>query len=851
MDLADHRQLVGQAGAGLIILGVGALLRYMLINVELPDVLKLGSGMVLSMVLAVAALALRTQPQRRGLRLALAGAAGGIAYLTAYSAYALFNYVALPSTAFALLLLVAIMVGVIAVRERAQSMAVLVMLGDFIAPYFALDKASPLELNGYYLLLSLLVLAMVMLRGWRSLIHLSFLFTLAATLFFGWSNNYYAPQHYNVMLPMLLALTSVHLLMPLLEGAHAGRRAAWLQRVDQGYAWALPLTALALAFQLAPAGDQTALAMALLAGVWALGGIVAHLTRQPVARYLWWVGAMLLMAAVVHLHDLSLPWPLLGMLIASTLYVRAHRLGLQAAQQDWLGLAVLTLAAMHIAENAFGFASQDSRWAYAQRFMLAGLLLGTAWAGHRRGNGFVAIMGWAGGLWGALTLISLLGDLQLNNWPTILFVLGLVASGALYVLRQHAPYIAVPAALAVWLTVSGLAAAAEMSHPWTLLGALCALVGMGLLALVALHDPEEDHSSTVASVVLLLLPLALWPWVNAEGRYWDWRGTAFNLSILMVGVLTSSVIARYRLAKDSSWHQNLAPAMFYVVSGALALRLIAHIGRDTWSIVFEVLALVYLARRIHWAWQDKPDGALTRRYQLMGVLLVALFLQAVCLRQWGPPDELLSMADLRRMSAPVLLSLLWAALGALLAIGGHRLRERSIWSTGAALLVVAAGKIVLLDSGSLGSLPNILAVMSAGGLFLAVSWWAPFPPARPTPPPPPPSKKRDPASVAPRPRPRTPQSAEAAMATARPRTASDTASSKSSDPEWRDTVPMVRREPTSPASDALPQRKRRPAVPIPAPEPPENHLWIWVAATSLLLMVWVGYMSHPGRLDRY
>ena len=78
-------------GAGLIILGVGALLRYLLINVELPDGLKLGAGVVLSLLLAVAALTLRAQPQRRGLRLALAGAAGGIAYLTAYSAYALFG----------------------------------------------------------------------------------------------------------------------------------------------------------------------------------------------------------------------------------------------------------------------------------------------------------------------------------------------------------------------------------------------------------------------------------------------------------------------------------------------------------------------------------------------------------------------------------------------------------------------------------------------------------------------------------------------------------------------------------------------------------------------------------------
>lgn len=619
-------------GAGLIILGVGALLRYLLINVELPDGLKLGAGVVLSLLLAVAALTLRAQPQRRGLRLALAGAAGGIAYLTAYSAYALFHYVTLPSAAFTLLLLVAVLVGVIAVRERAQSMAVLAMLGGFIAPYFALEKASPLELNGYYLLLSLLVLVMVMLRGWRSLIHLSFLFTLAATLFFGWSNNYYAPQYFHVMLPMLLALTGVHLLMPLVEGSHSGHRANWLQRVDQGYAWALPLTALGLAFKLAPAGDPTALALALLAGLWFLGAAIARFTQQSPMRYLWWAGAMLLLAAVVYLHDLNLPWAFLGILIAAALYIYAPRLGLQKAHRDWLAMAILVVAALHIAENAFGLTSPHTSWAYAQRFVLSAILLGSAWVGHRRGDGFVSIMGWAGGLWGALALISLVIDQHLTHWPSILFVTGVVACGALHLLRHRILLQMAPAALAVWLTVSGQAAAAETPWPWTVLGILAAMVAMVLLTQTALRDPDErqtnkDQSNAVASVVLLLLPLAVWPWAHAEGRNWGWSGASFNLSILMFGVLICAVIARLRLPRTSSWHNNLAPVVFYVVAALLAIRLTFRIERDAWSVVFELSALAYLALRIRWAWQESADDTLTRRYQLIGVLLAALFLQ--------------------------------------------------------------------------------------------------------------------------------------------------------------------------------------------------------------------------------
>lgn len=815
-------------GAGLIILGVGALLRYLLINVELPDLLKLGSGIVLSLLLTVAALALRAQRQRRGLRLALAGAAGGVAYLTAYSAYALFHYVTLPSTAFALLLLVAVMVGVIAVHERAQSMAVLAMLGGFIAPYFALEKASPLELNGYYLLLSLLVLVMVMLRGWRSLIHLSFLFTLAATLFFGWCNNYYEPQYFRVMLPMLLALTAVHLLMPLLEGSHAVRRVTWLQRTDEGYAWALPLTALVLAFQLAPAGDLTALTLALLAGLWLAGAVVAHLKQRPSARYLWWAGAMLLAAAVEYLHDLSLPWALLGVLIAAVLYVSAPRLGLQSAHCDWLAMAILMLAALHIAETAFGIIQQRAPWAYVQHFILAGVLLETAWVGHRRGNGFVAVMGWAGGLWGALALVSLLIELKLTHWSSILFVVGLIASGTLYALRHHTPFLLAPAALAVWLTVSGQAAATEAPWPWTLLSILCLLFAMGLLALTTLRDADEDQSNAVASAVLLLLPLALWPWMYAEGHHWGWGGSSFNLSILMIGVLICSVIARYRLPNNSNWHNYLAPVVFYAVTALLTLRLVSWIEREAWDIIFEVLALVYLALRIRWTSQESPDDALTRRYQLVGVLLAALFLQALALRLWGPAGDVLNLMDLRRMSAPVLLSLLWAVLGALLAIAGHRIKERSMWSTGAGLLVLAAGKIVLLDTGSLGSLQNILAVISAGGLFLAVSWWAPFPPARP--------------KLAPKPRTdkHATDQTHATMPITKP-TQANRSRTVAKD-GWHDTIPMDHHESSSqPHLSSVNQKQLPPTRSTLAP--PADNMWAWVAGAGLILMMAAGYQS--------
>jgi uncharacterized membrane protein len=80
------------------------------------------------------------------------------------------------------------------------------------------------------------------------------------------------------------------------------------------------------------------------------------------------------------------------------------------------------------------------------------------------------------------------------------------------------------------------------------------------------------------------------------------------------------------------------------------------------------------------------------------------------------------------MRWPTTISLLWAAVGAALTIWSRREAARALWVAGAALLIAAAVKVVLIDFGSLGELQNILAVIAAGAMFLLVGWLAPIPP---------------------------------------------------------------------------------------------------------------------------
>src|SRR4051794_14914625 len=217
-----------KVGGALVIVGVGALLRFALIEIDVPPVAKLVAGIVIAVGLGLGSILVGAGPARRAVSLALGGAAFGVAYLTAYSAFGLFNYLSNPA-GLALLGITSVGAGVFAVTRGALSLAVLSMIGAFLAPAFAVNDPGPEVVYGYYAGASLLTLVMVAVRGWRPLIHLSFLFTLAGGVFFAWTSSYYTPQHSDVMLPMLLLLTAVHVAMPIFERSPPG--ALWIERL--------------------------------------------------------------------------------------------------------------------------------------------------------------------------------------------------------------------------------------------------------------------------------------------------------------------------------------------------------------------------------------------------------------------------------------------------------------------------------------------------------------------------------------------------------------------------------------------------------------------------------------------
>jgi len=419
-----------KVGGCLLLLGFGALLRYSLIHLDLPSELKLGSGFIISSFLASAAFVLKSRRERRSIYLALAGTAAGVAYLTAYSAYGFFHFIS-DVSALALLCLVTVITGVFALSANALSIAVLAMAGAYIAPAFALEAPRPLSVYGYYLVMSSLSFVMVTRRGWRPLIHLSFTFTLAGALFFGWTARFYQPEHYAVMQPLLLGLVALHLAMPLVERQRASSR--WLFRFDAGYFFALPIVAAVLTLLIAPTvRTEGAMGLFLLGLLWAGAAIFLKLRHRPEVLHHTIVAALLVVSGVLC-HAQVIPWILVGLCLSVGAFILAPRLGLSSSAEELLSGCVFLFGLLHIAASVMEVVAPNAAFAndvFVARVVAALLLSSAAWTDGRRGMALEWILWIMAAGWGGLAVVIELQRLHVDFIPQLVYGL-LLAAGSI------------------------------------------------------------------------------------------------------------------------------------------------------------------------------------------------------------------------------------------------------------------------------------------------------------------------------------------------------------------------------------------------------------------------------------
>ena len=123
-------------------------------------------------------------------------------YLTVYAAARFYHL--LPYTlAFAVMLALVVLAGILAVLQDARSLAVFGIVGGFLAPVLiSTDTGSHVVLFSYYALLNLGIVLIAWRKAWRELNLIGFFFTFVIASL--WGHTSYQPRYFDSTEPFLI-----------------------------------------------------------------------------------------------------------------------------------------------------------------------------------------------------------------------------------------------------------------------------------------------------------------------------------------------------------------------------------------------------------------------------------------------------------------------------------------------------------------------------------------------------------------------------------------------------------------------------------------------------------------------
>ncbi|MYM21243.1 DUF2339 domain-containing protein [Duganella sp. FT135W] len=377
--------LVAKLGLLILFIGVSFLLKYTAARVTVPIEFRL-TGIVLA-DLALLAWGWRIRLTRPAISLPVQGAALAVLMLVTFGAFRLYHVIP-ASLAFALLLVLTVFTCLLAVLQDAMWLAIFGIVGGFAAPILAsTGNGSHIGLFTYYALLNAGVFALALLRSWRPLNVLGFVFTFAIST--TWGVLRYALENYLSVQLFLLLFFGFYVSIPL---AYARRQVIQLKNyVDGTLIFGTPMLGFGLQFTLVrdmPFGAAySALALgllyitlatvlrrrpqyALLSDAFLALGIVFGTLAIPFALDGRWTSAAWALegAGIVWIglkQKQKLAW-MFGLLVQAGAWMSfigtAAGLSPERAMESnlWLGFLLLALTAFLMATRFR--ASDDSKW---------------------------------------------------------------------------------------------------------------------------------------------------------------------------------------------------------------------------------------------------------------------------------------------------------------------------------------------------------------------------------------------------------------------------------------------------------------------------------------------------------
>ena len=706
---------------------------------------------VAAVAAALLAIGWRLRDRKRVYSLSLQGGGLGILYLTTFAAFRLYGLIP-PVFAFALLVVLTVAGGALAVLQNARGLATLGAVGGFLAPVLvSTGSGNHVVLFSYYLVLNSLILGIAWYRPWRELNLIGFAFTFVIGGLWAWES--YQPDKYASTQPFVILFFLFYQAVAILFA----RRSSLAMKgvVDGTLVFGTPV--LVFAMQAHMLGDtEFGLAYSAVAAAlfYAVTATLLDRERSPPMRLL--VESYLALA--VAFATLAIP-------LALDARWTAAGWALEGAALVWIGVRqqrALARLAGALLVFAAGVSFVDHGWktleglAFVNGNLLGGWLIAvSALLSSRflskvesRWQPLEKILGVALGAWGFLWWAGA-GTIEIVermpvDWQSPLIIVFYPLSALLLTLLARRPdWKAAGAASLVSLLLLALLGAFQFllgEHPFANRGfaawPIAIAIVYGLLRRHAQAFPRLigiAHPVTAALVAAIATAEVHWQLgFHVGGAVWAPAAASFVPGLLLLAVFR--LRGRWPVAAHRGGYTVAAAIVFLAIQWLLVLQLNTATNGDAAPLPFlPVMNPVDLATGFAllctWFWL-RGIGAWTPPSRIALGAAAFLLSTVALLRAMhhlaGVAWESDAMLDSVFVQAAI--SVYWGLLAFAAMTLGARRAHRGWWMVGAGLMGLVVVKLFLVELGNTGTVARIVSFIAIGGLLLVLGYVAPVPP---------------------------------------------------------------------------------------------------------------------------
>ncbi len=732
--------------------------------IELTIEMRLIAVTMFGLVLLAVGWHLRSQRPVYGLSLQGGGVA--VLYLTSYAAFAVYDVLPAP---LALLAVVTITVGagVLAVAQDSRSLAVLGIIGGFLAPVLAYSQPGDhVVIFSFYAILNAAIVGVAWFKIWPELNLIGLGSTFGITAF--WLLDRHTQDDWVSTQPFIALFVTMYMAIPVL---FATRKAPDLKDV-----WTAPLVFgtpfMGLGLQQLVVGHTeygmatSALVLALVHGVSAM--VTRRLGRECLDLAEAYTGLGVTFSAIavpfaLDAHFTATVWALQGVLL---LWIGIRRSQMLAAVVGTLLQALAGVSFGTYLSESLPYPSSTLPIAneyFLGAAVLAGAGLTSGWLLHR-GRDRLAFdvaaswiaLAWGIGWWLAGGLTEIGYQLSTEQLPTsLVFVVFSLGATAWPARRSRWPHLDFSGLLILPTLVVGLyIALVHQAHPLDLYGWAAWPVSIAAYyAFLRLREGAFPRLQTVLHTggywVLAVIIGVEVSWQTDQVLTGAWPLVVAPTAVLVLVGATLSGRRRLAWPLGAHWRSYVTTGTGPVLAVLAVLMLAAIVlSEGNFSPLpylpllnpLEILAALVVMIALMWRRQALAEGGHPFRgfveapwalpLAAIGTVLVTMTVARTVHHWLDVPFDGESMFDSAKLQAS--LSVVWALIALAGMVAGVSSARRAVWVAGASFMAVVVLKLFLIDLSSQGTLSRVVSFMGVGVLLLIVGYFAPVPPPAPT-----------------------------------------------------------------------------------------------------------------------